>query len=207
MNREAAMQSVVDTVPLVKEKLRELVRYAALSRMKTHAGCDDVEQVELSDDFLPGQILANNAVFILGSGESVRMTFKVHFNADVAKTLAFRVFGGESASNISIKRAVDYFKEYCNLVIGSAVAIFEQLEIGLGISLPHSTRGFYEVFADYKEQQHPYVICNDFWSLEVSQKIVYCSVVLEILDPKKLEKLIGFEFGETEGGNDEMDFL
>lgn len=201
------MESVADTVPLVKEKLRELVRYAALSRMKTHAGCEDVEQVELSADFRPGQILANNMVFILGSGESVRMTFKVHFNGDDAKSLAFRVFGGESASNISIQRAVDYFKEYCNLVIGSAVAILEQLDIGLGISLPHATRGFYEVFADYKEQQLPFIIYNDFWSLQVNQMTVYCSVVLEILDAKKLEKLVGFEFSESENSDDEMDFL
>lgn len=207
MDKDTTMDSFDNRVPLVKEKLRELVRYAALSRLKIHADCQDVEQVELSDDFRPGKVLANNMVFILVSGESVRMTFKVHFNGDVARSLAFRVFGGASDSAISIQRAVDYIKEYCNLVAGSVVSVFEELDIGLGMSLPHSTRGFYEVFSDYQEQQHPIIIFNDFWSLNVNKKVLHCSVVLEILDCKILEKLIGFEFAVPEDNHDELDFL
>jgi CheY-specific phosphatase CheX len=206
MDNATTNESAADLVPLIKEKLRELVRYAALSRLKTHADCEAVQQTELDEDFRPGKILANHMVFILASGESVRVTFKVHFNSDVARSLAFRVFGGESASVISPQRAVDYFKEYCNLVAGSVVVFFEQMEIGLGISLPHSTRGFYEVFADYQEYQRPIIVYSDFWALQVSGHTVYCSALLEILDYTQLDKLINFEVAESDN-NDEMDFL
>ena len=208
MDNDKSNEATADPVAVIKGKLCELVRFAALSRLKVHTDCEEIEQAELGESFRPGRILANNMVFILASGEPVRVTFKAHFNIDTAKDLAFRVFGGDSAATISEKRAVDYFKEYSNLVAGSVVTLFEKIEIELGISLPLSTRGFYEVFADYQERQQPIISYSDFWALKVNGHTVFCSALLEILDRQRLEKLINFDVTEAEDNDDEeMDFL
>lgn len=43
-------------VQVLKGKLRELVRYASSSRLKTHTGCSEIEVKELDVNFRPGKI-------------------------------------------------------------------------------------------------------------------------------------------------------
>lgn len=198
----------VNPVTGIRDKVKELVRYASVSRFKIHTASDEVELHELGAKFAPGRILANNMVFALVSGDVLRVTFKAHFNMDCAKTLAFRVFGGESPAQISLKQAIDYFKEFGNLVAGSIVTLFEKVDIGLGMSLPLCTRGFYEVFSDYTEKESPSITFSDFWELQVNGSTVFCSALIEILDKKALEVLRDFVIEEDEASDDEeMDFL
>lgn len=195
-------------VAALKGKLRELVRYASSSRLQIHTGAAEIEVREVDSHFKPGRILANNMVFILVSGDALRVTFKVHFNLRDAKHLAFRIFGGAAPEDISGKQAIDYFKEYGNLVAGSVVTQFEKLDVGLGISLPLCTRGFYEVFSDYSEKQHPIITHSDFWKLDVSGQQIFCSALLEIMDKKPLAGLADYEIvAETDDSDAEMDFL
>ncbi|TRZ42407.1 hypothetical protein D4S03_12330 [bacterium] len=195
-------------IQVLKGKLRELVRYASSSRLKIHTDSSEIEVKDLDVNCKPGRILANNMVFILMSGDALRVTFKVHFNIRNAKCLAFRIFGGASPEAISGKQAIDYFKEYGNLVAGSVVTLVEKIDVELGISLPLCTRGFYEVFSDYSEKQHPIITYCDFWKLEVGEHEIYCSALIEILDKKQLGKLVDYEIAEEADGNDgEMDFL
>ena len=119
-----------------------------------------------------------------------------------------RIFGGESADQISEKQAIDYFKEYGNLVAGHVITLFGESNIELGISLPLCTRGFYEVFSDYTEYQYPVVSYSDFWELQVNGHAVFCSAQYEILNKKSLESLVDYEIAERAGDDDgEMDFL
>jgi len=209
MNNTRVVEGVSSDVQASKDKLKELVRYASLSRLKTHTNSSEVELKELDSGFRPGRILASNLVFILVSGEAMRLTFKIHFDTRVAKYLAYRIFGGKLPEDISPKQAIDYFKEFGNLVAGRVVTLMGQINIELGISLPLSTRGFYEVYSDYSEKQYPITTYSDFWALEVNEHDIFCSAQFEILDRKPLENLIGYEIAE-EGNNDddaEMDFL
>lgn len=208
MDNDKASGSVANDVSTIREKLRELIRYASVSRLKVHTDCEEVEVCEMGPSFRPGRILANNMVFILVSGDALRVTFKAHFNMETGKSLAFRVFGGNSPEDISRKQAIDYFKEFGNLVAGSVVTLFEQMGIDLGISLPLCTRGFYEVFSDYTEKENPVITYSDFWGLKVNDNTVYCSALIEILDRKALGPLVDFEIVEDAAGDDEeMDFL
>jgi len=125
---------------------------------------------------------------------------------DTARALASRIFGGVSAQQISDRRAVDYMKEYCNLVAGKIVTLFEDLQIDLGISLPQQARGFYEVFADYQEKDRPTVSFSDFWTLQAGDHTIACSAVMEILDHKQLESLLNYVIADTPD-DEEMDFL
>ena len=192
----------------LKDKLKALVRHASTSRFKIHTDSPEVETKELGPGFRPGRILASNMVFILVSGDALRLTFKVHFATGTAKNLAFRIFGGNSPADISEQQAIDYFKEYGNLVAGSVVTLLGENGIDLGISLPLSTRGFYEVFSDYCEKQHPIITFSDFWELRANGKNTHCSAVLEILNQKQLGNLAAYEIVEAASDDDaEIDFL
>jgi CheY-specific phosphatase CheX len=195
-------------VRLLKEKLGELVRYASQSRLAIHTDAEEVEVRPMDAVFRPGRILASDMVFILISGEAIRLTFKVHFNIRTARLLAWKIFGGDSSVNISEKQARDYFKEYGNLVAGSVVTLFGKFGIELGISLPLCTRGFYEVFSDYSEKQNPVVTYSDFWMLGVNDQEIHCSVQFEILDKSKFSQFVDFEIDEVlEDDGEEMMFL
>ena len=192
-------------IQALKDKLRELVRYSSVTRLKFHSDSSEVESREMDASFRPGRILANNMVFILVSGDAMRLTFKVHFNTRTAKQLSFRIFGGNSAEDISEKQAIDYFKEYGNLVAGSVISLMDKNNFELGISLPLCTRGFYEVFSDYTEKQHPITSYSDFWDLNVCGHTVCCSAQYEILNRKQLARLVDFEITEADiDDNEEM---
>lgn len=208
MNSNSLNGNLPPEVRAVKEKLRELIRHAAMSRLKNHADTSAIEVREMDSGFTPGKILASNMVFILVSGDALRITFKVHFNTRMAKKLAFRIFGGMSAEDISEKQAIDYFKEYGNLVAGSVITHFGNFGVELGISLPLCTRGFYEVFSDYSETQFPVVTYSDFWELAANDFSLFCSALIEILDVAKLGRLTDYEIDEAAiDDGEEMDFL
>ena len=54
-------------------------------------------------------------------------------------------------------------------------SLLAECGVELGISLPLSTRGFYEVFSDYAEKHHPIVAFSDFWELRVDGQAIQCS--------------------------------
>ena len=207
MDNTRTNEDIARDAAAIRDKVAEFVRHSAFLRLKNQADCPDVDVRTLADDFVPGRILANNMAFILISGDSVRITFKVHFNLATAKNLAFRVFGGESAEDIPVRQAFDYVKEYCNLVAGNVVSLFENVGVDLGISLPLCTRGFYEVFSDYAENDYPVVTYSRFWRLQANENVIFCSARFELLNRKSLTNLIGFEIPEETIGDSEIEFL
>ncbi|MEI7431403.1 MAG: chemotaxis protein CheX [Betaproteobacteria bacterium] len=208
MDKTKVSEVAPPDVQVLKDKLNELVRHATVSRLKIHTDSDEVETKALDSSFRPGKILASNMVFILVSGDALRLTFKIHFNTRTGRNLALRIYGGKSAADISEKQAIDYFKEYGNLVAGSVITLLGENNIELGISLPLCTRGFYEVFSDYTEKQHPVINYSHFWELHVKEQTVFCSAQYEILNIKPFETLVEYEISEDASGDDgEMDFL
>jgi CheY-specific phosphatase CheX len=198
----------VSETEALKIKLGALVRHASMSRLRIHTDSPAIETRKMDAAFRPGKMLATHMVLILVSGDALRLTFKVHFNLGTAKNLAWRIYGGQSSGNISEQQAIDYFKEYANLVAGSVISLLSESRIALGISLPLCTRGFYEVFSDYAEKQQPVVSFADFWELQAIGGGVYCSAQFEMLNQAGLEKLIDYVIDEETAADDgEMDFL
>ena len=193
----------------IHEKIRELIRHTSRTRLAIHADSPEVSVDEPSAGFLPGRILATNMVFILISGDTLRLTFKVHFNTRTAKTLAFQIFGGKSPNEIPERQAIDYFKEYANLVAGSVISLFGKSGVDLGISLPLCTRGFNEIFADYSVEERLIPTYCDFWSLRVNGQTIHCGSFFEILNWQKLSHAADLAFDETapEDDDGDLDFL
>jgi CheY-specific phosphatase CheX len=210
MNVNTVVEDISSDIQVLRDKLNELVHHVSVSRLKVHSGFSDVDILEMGSGFKPGQIIASNMVFILVSGEAARITLKIHFNTKVAKELAFEVFGGESSICISNHQAVDYFKEYANLMAGSVVAFLADSGLELGISLPLCTRGFYEIFSDYSEKQTPVLVFNNFWGLRVNGSEIYCGAQFEIMKREKFTKFVDYVIAEANvdvDADDEMDFL
>jgi CheY-specific phosphatase CheX len=212
MNNTCLAEALLPETEALKFKLRALVRHASMSRLRIHTDCLVVETREMDAGFRPGKMLASHMVLILVSGDALRLTFKVHFNLRTAKNLAWRIYGGKSSENISEQQAIDYFKEYGNLVAGSVISLLSESQVELGISLPLCTRGFYEVFSDYAEKQQPVISYADFWELQAPGGGVYCSAQFEVLNRAGLEKVIDYVIDEetakaTADDDEEMDFL
>lgn len=201
--------AVIDdqAVAVLKSKLRDLVRQSSLSRFKLHTAQDEVFLKEVEPGFRPGQVLASRMAFILVSGDGLRISFKTHFNPGTARNLAYRMFGEASPAALSERQAVDYIKEYCNLVAGNIVTVCEGLRIELGISLPMSTRGFYEIFSDYGVKPHPAIVFSDFWRLGALADEIHCSALLEITDSDLLAPLADYDPTVLQADDGEMDFL
>lgn len=198
---------IVADPPVIRFALCELVRHASQSRLRIQTGQAGVEVRTLDPGFRPGRILASNMVFILVSGDALRLTFKVHFDTRAARALACRIFGKASPDDVAARQAIDFFKEYTNLVAGNLVALLGESGIQLGISLPMATRGFYEVFVDYTEQDEPVATGSDFWQLFVGGQTLYCSAQYELLDHQRLKPLAGQIIGDESGDDGEVDFL
>lgn len=191
----------------IKKCLSGLIRHSADTRLRKLVDCPEIEVCELEADFVPGRILANHLAFILISGDLIRVTFKTHFNTDAAKRIAFRGDGGTIVSNVSEREVFDFVKEYCNLVAGNVVALFEGVNIDMGIGLPLCTRGFYEVFTDYENLASSSIIHSDFWRMRVNDSEFVCSALFEIIDDRPLECLINYEIVDEANIEGAIEFL
>jgi hypothetical protein len=207
----ANMQSNVSTsadIHLIKTKVSQLVRHAALTRIGDHTRHQGFELLELNQSFRPGQVLGNWMSIILVTGDALRVTLKLHFSLRDAKGLSLEVYGAKDPSEISDTQAIDFIKELSNLLAGYLIQAFEAIKIPMGISLPLCTRGFYEVFADYSETEQPLIRCSDIWRLVFESFSIDSTVMIEISDSAALCELADYEPGvEHSDDASEFDFL
>lgn len=198
-----------EKVILIQEKIVDFIRHAAIERVRLHSRIDDFVLVDKNEDCQPGQILGNWMSLILVSGDSLRITLKLHFCYKDLKNIAYPIYGKQSAEELSDQQSLDFVKELCNLTAGYLVQIFEDNDLHIGISLPLCTRGFYEIFSDYKSSTYPIIKYNDIWSLEYEDINIMGSVIIEILDTVPLENILTYEIAEDdeEDDDEEMDFL
>jgi hypothetical protein len=208
-HKEFLKLSTDDTLPL-REKIKKFIRHSSQERIRLHSRHDDFNVVELNEAYTPGQILGNWMAMILVSGESIRITYKIHFDYNSVKNMAYPIYGKSSADLLSDQQAVDFMKELCNLTAGQLVKIFEDNDLSIGISLPLCTRGFYELFADYKETEHPVIKYSDTWNLQYGGGQLVGSAIVEILDVSGLNKLLSYEIPDElddDDDDEELDFL
>lgn len=207
MDKNITTEDAPDKLDAIKRSLASLIRHAALSRLEKVIDCTAIEVSDLGTDFVPGKILANHLALIQITSSLVRVTFKCHFNTDATKKLAARVFGGDRKNAVSEKEVTDFIKEYCNLVAGKVVALFEGASIDMGIGLPICTRGFYEVFSNYEEMAATSIIHADFCRMRANGGEIICSALIEIIDENLLECMIGYQIAEESNTEGEIEFL
>ncbi len=200
--------TIMVNIDLIKSKVKELVRHAALARIEDHSRLEGFDLQELEGLYKPGQVMGNWMSIILVTGDALRITVKLHFSLQDARALSCTVYGAESPESVGEGKAVDFVKELCNLTVGYIVKEFDAMSIAMGISLPLCTRGFYEVFADYVPTEQPLIRFSDIWRLEHEGHAVNATVMYEISNPEVLQVLESYEVDEGDSEDDsEFDFL
>lgn len=198
-----------DKIDLIKDKIISLIRYSVEDRARLHSHNTGFNLCKPEREIKPGQVLGHWMSLILVSGESLRMTIKLHYNLYSVKEIAYHAYGKGSAEELSDKQAIDFMKELCNLSAGLVVKIFEESNLPLGMSLPLCARGFNEIFSDYTPAVKPFVKFSDLWSLKCDTCVFMMSSVVEMLDTFALRNILKYEIPLAAAGSDdgEMDFL
>lgn len=200
------MSTTLD-VELLKNKVKDMVRQAAIARIGDHARKDGFELVEIAGERSTGEVLGNWMSIILVTGDAIRITLKLHFSLHEAKSFSQVAYGQGSPDGVSDSKAVDFVKELSNLMAGYIVKTFESMHIPMGISLPLYTRGFYEVFADYAPSDSPLVRFSDVWQLTHEEKVINGTVMIEISDPQALVAVCDYDINQDDSDESEFDFL
>ena len=198
-----------EKVDQIKHKIISITRSSIEDRVRVHSRNPEITLCEPNRDVKPGQVLGHWMSLILLSGESLRMTMKIHYNLFDVKLIAYPTYGMNSPDQLSDKQAIDFMKELCNLSAGLVVKIFEENNLPLGMSLPLCSRGFNEIFSDYTPAVKPFVKFADLWSLQCSGNTFMLSSVVEILDTFALRNILKYEIpvSTAESDDGEMDFL
>ncbi len=188
----------------IVQAIQEIIRDAAVRRMKSHSGNADVQIAEIPDDY-NRKVHGNWMGLILVSGRDLRITFKVHFNiGDVRKILADML--GKTPEMIGETLALDFAKEFCNLTAGNLKQVFEEQEepINTGISLPIVTRGFDDLF--YQAASEGEV--SELWKLRIGSVDLFCTPHVHVFDQNKLASLKYTQSDDSQDDDDgEIDFL
>lgn len=199
-----------EKIDLIKEKIISIIRHSTEERVRLHSHNTEFKLSEPDRKYKLGQVLGNRMSLILVSGETLRITFKLHFNLEEVKFIAYRAYGKNLPEELSDKQAMDFMKELCNLSAGQLVKIFEENNLPLGMSLPLCARGFYEIFADYTPTSQPFVKFGDLWGLNCTGCHLMMSSVIEILDADALGNIMKYELpvgAAGDEGDEEIDFL
>ena len=194
-------------INLIQEKIKELIRQASLEKIQSYAQIPDFQLQEYDVPLRPGQVLAHRLALVFISGKPIRITFKVHFNHKDTREIAFRLYGVSSLDRVTEKHVIDFIKEYCNLSGGYLKKLFENIRLGLGMSLPLCMRGFDEVYSDYGEVAAPLIRFSDIWKLTYHHSSITCTSLVEILDLNALKDVTSIELVENSEDSEEIEFL
>ena len=178
----------------LKQQLKRALRIASSQQLEQFTGKVGFKIDELHSRFQLGQVLSDQIILLVISGDDLRMTIKIHYKRSHVLSLAKYPFDFVNDDELQLK-IVDYMKELCNQVCGRVCRIFAKRDIHLGMSIPLKLRGFYEVYSDYHDATSPLFKFGDFWQVSNTQGSFFFSSYIEIVN---LNTLYGITFDTDE---------
>ncbi len=136
-------------------------------------------------DVPPGssESFAEHMSIILLWSEIGSMTLKTHFSLLTSQRLTARVLG-RPVDQISERSAMDFMREFNNMVGGRLRGDFEKNQILIGMSLPFLTRGEDEVV--FRNIRDPRSKCR-VWKLKSPENELYFSTEVCLVDGKPID--------------------
>jgi CheY-specific phosphatase CheX len=125
------------------------------------------------------EVMGHWMTIILVAGESVRVTFKTHFNISSISQIVKNVFG-ETSDKSLLLMGQDFMREFSNVVAGATKNMFAENSLDVGVSLPLLTRGFDEV---YHQINSVFASQEAKWTLKGTSFDIACSAYVEIMNP------------------------
>ncbi|MFZ8934241.1 MAG: chemotaxis protein CheX [Bacteriovoracaceae bacterium] len=154
----------------------------------------------LDQNEIISKVYKDRMSFILISGESFNIIFRVFFNSSQFGKYVSKNIGVEE-EDVTEELIRDFMNEYCNLVAGSLKSLIsDQLNESLGISIPIVTSGFEYLYFGLKKAATHYLI----WKLAgENTEAVFC-VELEELRGFKTELFNNLENIEESQDEDDI---
>ncbi|MES2674894.1 MAG: hypothetical protein V4660_11695 [Pseudomonadota bacterium] len=184
-----------------------IFRNASLVQTRQFSSCEALQLVEMEDSFQLGQVLARQMILIVISGAELRVLFKIHFNnseSDRLRRIKFRT--PITDERIAAAKTLDYMKELTNQVCGRICRIFQRNDLVLGMCIPLSMHGFYELYTDYTLDDGKLKKFGDAWKINGDFGSLVCTSYVEIMEPTAVTNL-QYVDEEVSNDDDELEFL
>lgn len=179
-----------------------LLRHISAEQVASFIGTDTPTVCDI-DYYTPGQILANEMILVSVSGTALQLLFKIHFNYQQAQNRLKQTVHKGSAP-LSIKD-IDFMKELGNQLCGALCRRLASQNLDAGLSIPLSTRGYCEAYADYTNKTSPLLKFGDGWALEGEFGTLYFSCYTEIMENQLIDQLLAISLEDD--ADDEIDFF
>ena len=184
-----------------------IFRNASLVQIRQFSNCDALELEELPNQYDLGQVVARQMTLIVISGAEMSVLFKIHYNSSESARLRSMKFCEPFADEfVAAAKTLDYMKELTNQVCGRICRIFQLNGVALGMSIPLSMRGFYELYTDYSPDDELLKKFGQAWRIKGSFGSLVCTAYIEIMDPKAVTNLQFLDEQEKDDDED-MEFL
>lgn len=192
----------------IRETINGIFRNASLAQTRQYSGCEALELVEMDNDYQLGQVVSRQMILIVISGAEMRVLFKIHFNhseGDQLRRVKFRT-DQSTDERVAVAKTLDYMKELTNQVCGRICRIFQLNDLALGMCIPLSMHGFYEIYADYTASDEILKKFGQAWRIKGDFGSLVCTAYVEIMEPKAVTNL---QHLDEEASNDdgELEFL
>lgn len=160
------------------ESLITNIKDSSALRFRQHAANTSVSLTEHNG---PIPLMISNWMgIILVAGPGIKVIFKTHFNSKDTLAMAKNAFIALDQMEASTAEIIDFIREYCNLVGGAIKFTLNNIDIDAGVSLPMTTGGFDEVFAESKKSQNSF---SSIWHLSFGAFKITCTLEIECMDP------------------------
>lgn len=155
------------------------VKLASLDQFRIFTKSGEAELAPLDTSKLPYfQYLGHILVF----GEDISINIKTHFMLEEAFFMCRRALNG---IDITTRQALDFSKEFCNLVGGRTKDMFEKCGVQLGLSLPFVIQGYNEIF--YSNDMSLRV--QEAWQIALEDQQFGCSLTVAVKREDMLKPL------------------
>lgn len=191
----------------IKSTIVGIFRNASLAQIRQFSGCEALELKDVDDNFQLGRVLARQMILIVISGAELRVLFKIHFNnseSDQLRRVKFRT--PESDERLAAAKTLDYMKELTNQVCGRICRIFQRNDLVMGMCIPLSMHGFYEIYTDYTPDDGKLKKFGQAWKINGDFGSFVCTAYVEVMEPKAVANL-QYVDEEVSNDDDELEFL
>ena len=185
-----------------------ILRNASLLQTRVFSGSETLEIGEMDEDFQLGQVVSRQMTLIVIAGPKMSIQFKIHFNrseADKLRQIKFHQSVNEESTTSA--KTMDYIKELTNQVCGRICRVFELNGQSLGMSIPLSMRGFYELYTHYDHHVGTFSKFGQAWRLNGDFGSLVCTAYVEITDTSVTSELKHLDELPTNDDDDELEFL
>lgn len=198
----------------IKLSIGGILKNASLAKTRQFSQCESLILEEMADEFALGQVISRQMTLIVISSAELRTLIKIHFNGSEADQLRRIKFSDPLITNEQVVAAktLDYMKELTNQVCGRVCQIFQRNNLTLGMCIPLSMRGFYEIYSDYTPQDGALKKFGQAWKIKGDFGSLVFTAYTEIMNITAVSHLQFIDEdaandNDNDNDNDELIFL